>query len=271
MAITTLSPSRASDFTRCPLLYRYRAIDRLAERPSAAALRGSLVHLVLEALFALPRWERSASAAQGLVDPSYLRLREKDSRVDQLFADGSLTEEAFVSGARDLVRTYFDLEDPTRLIPEATELLVEAQLEDGPLLRGYIDRLEVAPESGLIRIVDYKTGKSPAPRFQGEMLFQLRFYSLIIWLTRGQIPAQVLLLFLGNCDKVAATPLEGDLERVRLRVEGMWREIHRMAAAHDFPPVKGTLCGWCSFQALCPLFGGTPPPYPEDLAGSPNS
>jgi putative RecB family exonuclease len=23
------------------------------------------------------------------------------------------------------------------------------------------------------------------------------------------------------------------------------------------------LCGWCSHQAICPEFGGTPPPLPE--------
>ena len=39
-----LSPSRASDFKQCPLLYRFRAIDRLPEPPSTAQVRGSVVH-----------------------------------------------------------------------------------------------------------------------------------------------------------------------------------------------------------------------------------
>ncbi|MFZ1669602.1 MAG: PD-(D/E)XK nuclease family protein, partial [Candidatus Nanopelagicales bacterium] len=43
-----LSPSRASDFLTCPLLFRFRAIDRIPERPSSAAVRGTLVHAVLE-------------------------------------------------------------------------------------------------------------------------------------------------------------------------------------------------------------------------------
>jgi putative RecB family exonuclease len=118
----------------------------------------------------------------------------------------------------------------------------------------------------LVRIADYKTGKSPAPRFQGEMLFQLRFYSLVWRLTRGQIPAAVLLLYLGNRDKVIATPTDGDLERTQMKIETIWGEIQRMAAARDFPPIKGPLCAWCSFQNQCPLFGGTPPPYPAEPA-----
>ena len=43
-----LSPSRASDFQNCPLLYRFRTIDRLPEAPSPAAVRGTLVHELLE-------------------------------------------------------------------------------------------------------------------------------------------------------------------------------------------------------------------------------
>ena len=48
-----LSPSRAADFLQCPLLYRFRAVDRLPERRSTAQLRGIVVHAVLERLFAL--------------------------------------------------------------------------------------------------------------------------------------------------------------------------------------------------------------------------
>jgi putative RecB family exonuclease len=36
-----LSPSRAADFLQCPLLYRFRVVDRLAEAPSPAAVRGT--------------------------------------------------------------------------------------------------------------------------------------------------------------------------------------------------------------------------------------
>ena len=55
----SLSPSRAGDFMACPLLYRFRVIDRLPERPSAVATRGTVVHAVLERLFELPAAERT--------------------------------------------------------------------------------------------------------------------------------------------------------------------------------------------------------------------
>ncbi len=63
--VPALSPSRASDFKQCPLLYRFRAVDKLAAPPSAAAARGTLVHAVLERLFDLPADERTPAAAAG--------------------------------------------------------------------------------------------------------------------------------------------------------------------------------------------------------------
>jgi putative RecB family exonuclease len=32
----------------------------------------------------------------------------------------------------------------------------------------------------------------------------------------------------------------------------------------DFRPSPGRLCDWCDHHALCPAFGGTPPPFPAD-------
>src|SRR6201986_3413245 len=69
-----LSPSRASDFKQCPLLYRFRAIDRLPEPSSTAQLRGSVVHAALERLYALPAAERVPETAMSLVEPAWARI-----------------------------------------------------------------------------------------------------------------------------------------------------------------------------------------------------
>src|SRR3954470_7672571 len=61
-----LSPSRAVDFRRCALLYRFRAVDRLPETPSPGALRGTVVHAVLERLHGLEAPERRPATAREL-------------------------------------------------------------------------------------------------------------------------------------------------------------------------------------------------------------
>ncbi|MCP6462443.1 PD-(D/E)XK nuclease family protein, partial [Klebsiella pneumoniae] len=61
--VGALSPSRAGDFMTCPLLYRFRTIDKLPEPLSPDAVRGTVVHKVLEDLFDLPAVERTAVRA----------------------------------------------------------------------------------------------------------------------------------------------------------------------------------------------------------------
>src|ERR1051326_4961191 len=84
----SLSPSRAADFKTCPLLYRFRTIDRLPQRKSRAAVRGTLVHSVLERLYDLPPGEGSVAAAQELVGPAWAELREEPGMAE-LFAEGA--------------------------------------------------------------------------------------------------------------------------------------------------------------------------------------
>src|ERR1700687_2519290 len=109
-----LSPSRASDFKQCPLLYRFRAIDRLPEPPSTSQLRGSVVHAALEQLYALPAAERGPETALTLVDPAWERVIAAQP---ELAADIEPTLRAeLLEEARALPCGYHRLRDtaPTR-------------------------------------------------------------------------------------------------------------------------------------------------------------
>ena len=255
-----LSPSRAGDFKQCPLLYRFRAVDRLPETPTTAQVRGIAVHAVLEELFALPAAERVPDRAQALLAPVWQRLREERPELAELFTDDDGHDEWLESAAR-LIDGYFTLEDPRRLDPEARELLVETELTSGVLLRGYIDRLDVAP-TGEIRVVDYKTGAAPREIGEAKALFQMKFYALVLWRLRGVVPRQLLLMYLADRQSLAYTPDEAELLRFERTLDAVWQAILRAGKTGDFRPNKSKLCGWCSHQALCPEFGGTPPPYP---------
>jgi putative RecB family exonuclease len=276
----SLSPSRAADFKSCPLLYRFRTIDRLPERRSRAAVRGTLVHAVLERLYDLPAAERTVEAARRLIEPAWVELREEPG-IAELFAAEPAAGEVATSGedtgadglaawlasAGTLVETYFALEDPTRIQPHGREELVEVTLPDGLLLRGYVDRLDVAP-TGALRVVDYKTGSVPREAFEAKALFQMKFYALVLWRTRGVVAAQLKLMYLGDGDVLTYAPDEAELLRFERTLLAIWAAIERAVATADFRPNKSRLCGWCDHQALCPAFGGTPPPFPADAAAA---
>ena len=110
--------------------------------------------------------------------------------------DGSLATE-WLDGTEALLATYFELEDPTRLEPADRELALSVELDSGLVLRGYVDRLDVAPD-GAMRVVDYKTGRAPGVAFQQKAMFQMRFYALALWRQRGEVPRLLQLIYLGD-------------------------------------------------------------------------
>lgn len=257
-----LSPSRASDFKQCPLLYRFRAVDRLPEVPTRAQVRGTLVHAVLERLFSLPREERLPERAKELLQPTWSELSQESPEWTALFdADDQSDMAGWLASAARLVDTYFGLEDPRRLEPEACELHVETELRSGVVLRGYIDRVDVAP-TGEIRVVDYKTGAAPRQIGEAKAMFQMKFYAVVLWRLRGVVPRQLKLMYLTDGQELAYTPDEPELVRFERTLEAIWDAILRAGKTGDFRPNPTRLCDWCSHQALCPSFGGTPPAYP---------
>src|SRR4051794_31986205 len=258
-----LSPSRAGDFMACPLLYRFRTIDRLPEPPSPAAVRGTLIHKVLEDLFDLPAPERTPQQARTMLEPAWARLVEQEPELGEMLgADGGPEAAAWLAGCREVLTRYFMLEDPSRLEPAERELYVEALLDSKLLLRGFVDRIDVAPD-GAIRVVDYKSGRSPGEMFEAKALFQMKFYALVIWRTRGIVPAMLQLIYLGNGEILRYVPDERDLLATERKVEAIWRAIREADESGDWRPNPGKLCSWCAYQAICPAFGNTPPPLPE--------
>jgi len=258
-----LSPSRANDFEQCPLLFRFRVVDRLPEPPSSAAARGTLVHAVLDSLFDLPAADRTPAAALELLGPAWSRLHEADPTVASLFADDAVR--GWLDSAGTLLGTYFTLEDPQRLEPAERETYLEVALPDGgPLLRGIVDRIDVAPD-GAVRVVDYKTGRAPRPQYAASALFQLHFYGLMLWRERGEVPRRLQLVYLGDGQVRHQDPVAADLERTEHDVRARWERITRAGRTGEFRARRSALCGWCAHQALCPEFGGRPPELDPDL------
>lgn len=259
----SLSPSRAGDFQTCPLLYRYRTVDRLPEPPSSAAARGTLVHAVLEDLFDSPAAERTLERAVSMLPAQWEQLLQEEPRLAGLFtAEQAAEQTAWLSSAAELLGSYFRLEDPRWLEPADRELRVDHVLETGLGLGGIVDRVDVAPD-GRIRVVDYKTGRSPHPRYEDKALFQMKFYALVLWRTRGVVPTLLQLLYLADGAVLEYQPTEDDLLGVERKVQALWDAISASYERQEFQPRRSALCSWCAHQEHCPEFGGTVLPFPE--------
>ena len=251
---SSLTPSKISAFTECALAFRLSAIDHLPEPPSAAAVKGSLVHRALELLM----WEhepsgRSLAAALDCLDHAVGELRD-----DAEFAALELDEPslaAFLVDAETLVRRYFELEDPASVQTIGVELLLEVTL--GNLtLRGIIDRLELDGNGGLV-VTDYKTGRAPSEMHERSRLAGVQFYAFLCEQVFGRRPSRVQLLYLADPVAIISTPSEQSIQGLQRRTEAVWTAIERSCREEDFRPKPSRLCEWCGFKAYCPAFGGT--------------
>ena len=232
-----LSPSRAADFKQCPLLYRFRAIDRLPEPSSTAQVRGSVVHAALEQLYALPAAERVPDTAMTLVEPAWERVVAAQPELADDFEPGLRV--ALLDEARALLSGYYRLEDPTRFDPQSCEQRVEVELEDGTLLRGFVDRIDVAP-TGELRVVDYKTGKAPPEAralAEFKAMFQMKFYAVALLRSRGVLPARLRLVYLADGQVLDYTPDLDELLRFEKTLMAIWRAIQSAGVTGDFRPV----------------------------------
>ena len=267
----TLSPSRIADFNGCPLKFRYRNIDRLPERPGMEALRGTVVHKVLEDMFDLPRDQRTEAFALTDLQRAFEQVVAEDA--DARFAldpelqwpddDRPASDAAIARFLADLprfIRRYFEIERPQGFDATHRERYVRGQLADDLWLHGFVDRIDVAP-TGEVRIVDYKTGKAPSLGFQDKALFQLKCYALLWRMEHDVHVRRLQMLFLGGGEPLQFDPKPEEISRVGEHVVDIWSDMKTANERAEWRPKPSKLCDWCSFHALCPAKGGTAPRF----------
>ena len=260
-----ISPSRISDYQQCPALYKYRAIDKLLERPGLDALRGSLVHLILEKVFMNPPTQRDFITAVSLTKNCWEELLKEEPELicalDENIAF-PLTESIQISDERlevlfeevkTLVANYYSLEDPSKIQPKSTEELIEFDLSENLKIKGYVDRIDESPQ-GWLRINDYKTGKSPKENFSSKAMFQLKFYALVIFKSTKQLPKLLRLIYLKDSQILTYEPNEQELDLTLKKVEAVAAQIQHSKDTNDWPTNITKLCDYCYFKSICPAF-----------------
>ena len=251
---TSLSPSRVSSFTTCPMQFRFSSIEKLPEAPGIATTKGSLVHRALELLFVRPAPDRTPEA---LAIDLATALEEYRSHPDYI---GLQLDEAgaakFERECSALTEKYFTMEDPRTVRDIGLELWMEAEV--GALtLRGIIDRLELDADGELV-VTDYKTGRAPSGNFEQKSLAGVHFYSFLCEAVFGKRPAKIRLMYLSSGETIETVPSQQSVKFITTRTTAVWSAVERACTTGDFRPRQSKLCDYCSFQQWCPAYGGDP-------------
>jgi putative RecB family exonuclease len=250
-----LSPSSMGTFTSCPLAFRFSYLERLPESPTPPACKGTLVHLALQHLLWRPPADRTLDAA--LADLQRAR-RELSEYGEFLELDLEPEEwDIFYAEAEELVRRYFEMEDPRAVRVLGVELRVAATTDDGVTIRGIIDRLEL-DEDGELVVTDYKTGSAPNEGWEQRSMAGVHIYSLLCEKLFGRRPARVQLLYLSSQEKIVTRSTDQSLRGAEVKSNAVMRAVRGACTRHDFRPRASALCAFCSFREFCPEFGGEP-------------
>ena len=140
----------------------------------------------------------------------------------------------------------------------AIELQVIVRLEDGTMVKGYIDRIYQDFTSGELLIGDLKTGsKTPAP-------IQLAVYAMAVEQTFG-IRIKYGAYWMAR-EGTLSTPI--DLDKYPSSMVSRWlRDTNKALSLGIFTPHVGMACGWCGLRDNCYIWAddAPTPDFNDDL------
>ena len=247
-----LSFSRVDTYQSCPLLFRFRYVDKLPQTPSPDLSWGSAIHAALEAWWSqkLP----TPPPVEVLLDALYTHWD------DEGFAGMERDEKVrWYRHAQEILRRHHARFATNYEPAVVTEQWFELDLGEMITVVGSIDHVARTPSGG-IGIVDWKTNRRAKTRKHVAGSLQLAIYALAARQLWGHDPEWVALDFVVPGVRVT-------VDRADIDVDAALAAIHDVASkirAEAFEPTPSALCNWCDWRAECPAFQGEGP----DVAGT---
>jgi putative RecB family exonuclease len=250
---TSLSPTKAAAFQECPFAFRRSVIDRVPTPPTPPLALGSITHSALERFYQLPAEDRTPAALEAACHEAWHQHERGGELAEFLTGLDDDARRRLHQRVISLARAVLVVEEPSRVHAIATELRLEARLEE-VLIRGVIDRLDYLHDGDLV-VVDYKTGRAPSTSYQDSRLGGVLTYALLLAETLGRAPRAVRLLYLADGCVIERTPSSRELNGVARRLAALWAAIERACEREDFPPRPSRLCASCPHREACPAMG----------------
>ncbi len=246
------SHSRLSSFEQCRLKYKFSYIDRIPrEEQSIEAFMGSCFHETMEKLYLeLPfrkndeetlkayfnaRWEKNFGP--------HIHIVKKEGMPEDYRAVG-------LRAVGDYVRRYAPF-DEARTIGVERRLIVDLDGSGRRRVQCYLDRISRRAD-GVFEIHDYKTSASLPTQAQLDADRQLGLYEIAV---RDAWPdvenVELVWHYVAFDAEMRSRRSAEELGELRVSTVSLIDEVESCA---EFPPTESSLCPYCSFQDICPLF-----------------
>ncbi|MFB0564341.1 MAG: RecB family exonuclease [Candidatus Aminicenantaceae bacterium] len=249
----SFSISKIGTYETCPLQYKYAYVDYIkVEEERIENFLGIRVHEALEKLYRDKQFEKMMSLEELLA--YYNELWEKNSKDSVIIVKKEYTQENYRKiGERQLIDYYnrYKPFDIGKIIGLETKDFMSLDEDGKYTFHIRIDRL-MDMGNGLYEVHDYKTGLTFPKQEALDQDRQLAMYSL--WVTKH----------FKDCKKVRlvwhflAFDKELDSYRTKEQLEDLkkaiLKEIKEIEVVEEFPANVSSLCDWCSYRGICPMW-----------------
>lgn len=238
--ITYLSFSQVDAFDKCPLLYRYRYIQRIPTPSSPAAVFGSVVHQTLKDFY------QTALDGKKPTKRDLLAILEKNW-VDEGYTSKA-HEKRMKKEAERMLKKFYDQGYDQDRLPKYLEQQFIIKAKEGLRIGGRIDRIDET-KTGM-EIIDYKTGKEIDQKELDKSL-QMSIYALAATDpgVLAQNPENVVFsfYFLGTGKKKTTQRTKEQLVQAKKDLVQKAKEMEKS----QFEPKPGVWCDFCEYRLIC--------------------
>jgi len=253
-----LSYSAVRTFQNCPLKYRFRYVDGLAEDcVSSSLIFGSAIHSALEFYFMQQLSGESLPTLDTLLDVYQQSWRDRSE--DNIEFGKSETADSLHGMADRMLQKFLasDLIQPEGRIIGIEEKFRGVLIPGLPDLLGYIDLLLETDDAIVVR--DFKTSRSAWDQQQAtDQSDQLLLYADLV---RKVMPGKQLRLQFAVITKakdpkvqlLEASFDEGKLDRTKRVFQSVWSAIQ---AGHFYPSPSPMQCPSCGYRTQCDAWRG---------------
>ncbi len=243
------SYSAISSFQNCPLKFKYAYIDKIEPlRRNIEAFMGNRVHEALEKLYRDKLYEKVCSLEELL---NFYNENWKKKIDSQIFITKEYNMENYRKmGERYLIDYYNTYKpfDEGKII--ALEKKIFFPLNEKYWIAGIIDR--IVEKDGIYEVHDYKTSLYLPTKKEIENDCQLSLYALALDYLYGVKEVELVWHFLAFNKEIRIK--KRSYEKTRKEIIGEIEKIEKAIKNKEFPAKESSLCPYCEYQPICPLF-----------------